>query len=74
MVADMRIETRKLGQLSEMREGFVLADLVLRDTLEDYARGRADVAELLVALEQHRMAYADYLQGLYACIREIPEA
>jgi len=70
----MRINSQELGQLAEVRQGFVVADMVLRDTLDDYARGAADVTELLVALDQHRSAYAEYLYGFYACVRGIPDA
>ena len=64
----------ELGEILDVRHGFVIADIVLRDTLAEYATGATDAAELLVALHQHRLAYEEYLRTMYACVAVPSEA
>jgi hypothetical protein len=61
-------------RLARVREGFMMVDMALRDTLLEYARGVADEEQVLFALQRHRETYEDYLKGLYEFLVPIAEA
>jgi len=69
-----RSDTTELDQVAGSRYGFMIADLVLRDTIEDFARGTVETEELDVALEQHRLAYEGYVKKLHECLTPVAEA
>ena len=52
----------------------MIADMVLGDTLEEYADGRIDHDELSLALSQHRVAYEGYLRKVSEYLPPIAEA
>ena len=70
----MRIQETELSQIAGFRYGFMIADMVLGDTLSDFAQGSVDEDELEVALRQHRMAYEGYVKKLYEYLKPVAEA
>ena len=53
----MRISRYELDHIAGYRYGFMIADMVLGDTLDEFAQGGIEEEELSVAIQQHRMAY-----------------
>ena len=70
----MRIDSSELSQINGFRYGFMIADLVLRDTVQEFAQGGIDEDELSIALEQHRVAYEGYVRKLHEYLRPVAEA
>ena len=70
----MRISPGELSQIAGSRYGFIIADMVLGDTLNEFADGSIDEDELAVALQQHRMAYEGYVRRLHEYLRPVAEA
>jgi hypothetical protein len=70
----MRVDSTELDQIAGYRYGFMIADMVLGDTLSEFADGTADPDELQVALQQHRMAYEGYVKKLHECLTAVPQA
>ncbi len=70
----MRIDAMEMSQIAGFRYGFMIADLVLRDTVQEFAKGDIDEEELVVALEQHRVAYEGYVRRLHEYLRPVAEA
>jgi len=60
----MRIPAHELSRIAGNRYGFMIADLVLRDTLDEFAEGAIEEDELALALSQHRQAYEGYVRQL----------
>jgi hypothetical protein len=60
----MGIETQLLEQIGRRRHGFMIADMVLGDTLHDYAAGTIQADELQLALSQHRLAFEGYVRDV----------
>jgi hypothetical protein len=58
----MRISDPDLDHIAGYRYGFMIADMVLGDTLSEFAEGAIDQDELDVALRQHRLAYEGYVK------------
>ncbi len=69
-----RIESGDLDRIAGYRYGFMIADMVLGDTLSEFAEGSADQDELQVALQQHRSAYEGYVRKLHECLTTVPQA
>jgi len=70
----MQVDTRELDRIAGYRYGFMIADMVLGDTLHEFAEGEADQDELQVALQQHRMAYEGYVRKLHEYLTTVPQA
>lgn len=70
----MRINRNDLDHIAGYRYGFIIADMVLGDTLAEFAEGGVEEDELAVAIQQHRMAYEGYVRKLHACLRPVAEA
>jgi len=70
----MRIGPDEMTRIAGFRYGFMIADMVLGDTLEEYADGAIDEDELAMALQQHRMAYEGYVTKLQDCVRPHAQA
>ena len=70
----MRMDTVELDQIAGYRYGFMIADMVLGDTLSEFAEGSADPDEVRVALQQHRMAYEGYVKKLHEYLVAVPQA
>lgn len=70
----MRVQPYVMEQLGRVRDGFMIVDLVLKETMREYARGTADEEQVLFALQQHRESYEGYLQELYQSLVPSPEA
>ncbi len=70
----MRINSIELSQIAGYRYGFMIADMVLGDTLNEFAEGSAEEDELEVAIQQHRMAYEGYLKKLHEYLKPVAEA
>ena len=70
----MQVDTRELDRIAGYRYGFMIADMVLGDTLHEFAEGAADQDELQVALQQHRMAYEGYVKKLHEYLTTVPQA
>ena len=70
----MRINTTELNQINGYRYGFMIADMVLGDTLNDFADGATNEDELELAIQQHRMAYEGYIKKLHKYLKPIAEA
>ncbi len=70
----MRINSIELSQIAGFRYGFMIADMVLGDTLNEFAEGSAEEDELEVAIQQHRMAYEGYLKKLHEYLKPVAEA
>ena len=69
-----RIESQDLDRIAGYRYGFMIADMVLGDTLSEFAEGSADQDELQVALQQHRSAYEGYVRKLHEYLTTVPQA
>ncbi len=70
----MRMDTVELDQIAGYRYGFMIADMVLGDTLHEFAEGAADQDEVQVALQQHRLAYEGYIKKLHEYLTVMPQA
>lgn len=69
-----RIDPTDFEQIAGCRYGFMIADMVLGDTLKDFADGRIDHEEMDLALSQHRMAYEGYLRRIAESLQPVAEA
>lgn len=70
----MRLTRYDLNHIAGYRYGFMIADMVLGDTLDEFAQGEIEDEELAVAIRQHRLAYEGYLEKLHDCLRPVAEA
>ncbi len=70
----MRITRNEMSDIAGYRYGFMIADMVLGDTLREYAQGKIEDDELSVALSQHRLAYEGYVRKLHEYLRPVAEA
>ena len=70
----MRISSNELTNIAGSRYGFMIADMVLGDTLNEFADGSIDEDELEVALQQHRIAYEGYVKKLHEYLKPVAEA
>ena len=70
----MRINPAELERINGYRYGFMIADMVLGDTLHEFAEGAADQDEVHVALQQHRAAYEGYIKKLHEYLTDVPQA
>jgi hypothetical protein len=70
----MRINPADMEQIAGYRYGFMIADMVLGDTLSEFALGAIDEDELELAIQQHRAAYEGYLKKLHEYVRPFAEA
>jgi hypothetical protein len=70
----MRITRSDLNDIAGYRYGFMIADMVLGDTLSEFAQGSVAEDELAVAIQQHRQAYEGYLRKLHEYLRPVAEA
>jgi hypothetical protein len=70
----MRITDNELSRIAGFRYGFMIADMVLGDTLNEFAQGAIDEDELSVALQQHRRAYEGYVRKLQAYVKPVAQA
>ena len=70
----MRMHTGELDQIAGYRYGFMIADMVLGDTLHEFSEGTAGEDEVQVALQQHRMAYEGYVKKLHEYLTAVPQA
>jgi hypothetical protein len=70
----MRIDHEEMTRIAAFRYGFMIADMVLGDTLQEYADGEIDEEELAMALQQHRVAYEGYVTRLQDYVRPEVEA
>ena len=71
---EMRITSNELNNIAGYRYGFMIADMVLGDTLNDFAQGEIEEDELAVAIQQHRIAYEGYVKKLHEYLRPVAEA
>jgi hypothetical protein len=74
MQADVRMNAVELDRIAGYRYGFMIADMVLGDTLHEFAEGTADEDEVQVALDQHRVAYEGYVKKLHEYLTAMPQA
>lgn len=65
----MRTCDAELSRIAGSHYGFLIADLVLRDTVADFVEGSSDEDELAIALRQHRIAYEGYVSRLREYLR-----
>ena len=70
----MRINPAEMDRINGYRYGFMIADMVLGDTLNEFADGGAGEDEVQVALQQHRMAYEGYVRKLHEYLTAVPQA
>ena len=70
----MRINPGELERINGYRYGFMIADMVLGDTLHEFAEGGADPDDVQVALLQHRAAFEGYVKKLHEYLNEMPQA
>jgi hypothetical protein len=70
----MRIDAFDLTDIAGSRYGFLIADMVLGDTLSEFAEGSIDEDEVLVALQQHRIAYEGYVKKLHEYLKPVAQA
>jgi hypothetical protein len=70
----MRMQATELDQIAGYRYGFMIADMVLGDTLSEFADGEVDEDEVHVALDQHRVAYEGYVKKLNEYLTAVPQA
>jgi hypothetical protein len=68
------VNTVELDQIAGYRYGFMIADMVLGDTLHEFAEGAAAEEEVHVALQQHRVAYEGYVRKLHEYLTAVPQA
>ena len=64
----------ELDQIAGYRYGFMIADMVLGDTLREFAEGTADQDEVEMALQQHKTAYEGYVRKLHEYLTAVPQA
>lgn len=69
-----RIQPTELDAIAGYRYGFMIADMVLGDTLAEFAEGEINEDDLRVALQQHRRAYEGYVSRLQESMAAIPRA
>ena len=69
-----RVNAVELDRIAGYRYGFMIADMVLGDTLSEFADGAIDEDELAVALQQHRLAYEGYIKKVHEFTRPVAEA
>jgi hypothetical protein len=74
MQVDVRMNAVELDRIASYRYGFMIADMVLGDTLHEFAEGTADEDEVQVALDQHRVAYEGYVKKLHEYLTAMPQA
>ena len=70
----VRINTEEMKRIAGYRYGFMIADMVLGDTLSEFADGTINEDELEVAIQQHRIAYEGYIRKLHEYLRPVAEA
>jgi hypothetical protein len=70
----MQMHAGELDQIAGYRYGFMIADMVLGDTLHEFSEGMADGDEVQVALDQHRVAYEGYVKKLHEYLTAMPQA
>ena len=70
----MRIDSLEMNQIAGYRYGFMIADMVLGDTLSDFADGAIDADEMELAIQQHRQAYEGYIEKLHEYMKPIARA
>jgi len=70
----MRIDAGELSRIAGYRYGFMIADMVLGDTLKEFADGAIDEDEMMIALQQHRTAYEGYVRKLHEYLTPVAEA
>ena len=70
----MRLHNSELNHIAGYRYGFMIADMVLGDTLTEFADGSIDVDELSVALQQHRLAYEGYVKKVHEYLKPVAQA
>lgn len=70
----MYVDGVDLDRIAGCRYGFMIADMVLRDTLEEFASGSIEADELRVAVQQHRLAYEGYARQLHECLVPVAQA
>ena len=70
----MRIPANEMSRIAGSRYGFMIADLVLRDTLDEFAEGSIEQDELALALSQHRRAFEGYVRELNQYVKPPVEA
>ena len=70
----MRMSTAELERINGYRYGFMIADMVLGDTLHEFAEGAAGQDEVQVAMQQHRAAYEGYVKKLHEYLTVVPQA
>ena len=70
----MRMTRLELNEIAGYRYGFMIADMVLGDTLSEFAQGGVADDELAIAIQQHRQAYEGYLRKLHEYLRPVAEA
>jgi hypothetical protein len=64
----------ELNHIAGYRYGFMIADMVLGDTLTEFADGSIDEDELAVALQQHRLAYEGYVKKVHEYLKPVAQA
>jgi len=74
MRLNTRIDSMQLDRIAGYRYGFMIADMVLGDTLHEFAEGAAGEDEVQVALDQHRAAYEGYVKRLHEYLTAVPQA
>ncbi len=68
------MEAEEFDQIAGYRYGFMIADMVLGDTLHEFSEGAAGQDEVQVALQQHRLAYEGYVKKLHEYLATVPQA
>ena len=71
---EMRITPNEMNNIAGYRYGFMIADMVLGDTLNEFADGSIEEDELAVAIQQHRIAYEGYVRKLHEYLKPVAEA
>jgi hypothetical protein len=74
MQSQVNFPSIELDQIAGYRYGFMIADMVLGDTLQEFAEGTADQDEVEMALQQHRTAYEGYVRKLHEYLTAVPQA
>ena len=74
MQMNLNVNLVELDQIAGYRYGFMIADMVLGDTLNEFAEGAADQDEVKMALQQHRVAYEGYVKKLHEYLTAVPQA
>jgi hypothetical protein len=68
------MHSSELNHIAGYRYGFMIADMVLGDTLTEFADGSIDEDELAVALQQHRLAYEGYVKKVHEYLKPVAQA